>query len=137
MSKRVEELFLFDIVVSILKIKYIINKFDSPIDLKYDFIHWDSVIREYEIIGEATNNLLKSDILDKKHRVVVDFRNVLIHAYFGISEDEVWDISQSFLDEYLELILLKIDKNRDLVDEIIRENSHLPFVIEFLSKHFN
>jgi len=133
MSKRVAELFLLDIIVSILKIKYVISKFESAEALKYDFIHWDSVIREYEIIGEATNNLLKANILDKTQRAVVDFRNVLIHAYFGISEDEVWEISHGFLDAYLELISSKIDKESLLIQDMIKENQHLPFVVDFFT----
>jgi len=120
MSKRVLELFLFDIVVSILKIKYIISKFDNALDLKYDFIHWDSVIREYQIIGEATNHLLKAEVLDKNKRAIVDFRNVLVHAYFGISEDEIWDMSHNFLDKYLELIVSKIDKDSILLQDVIK-----------------
>jgi uncharacterized protein with HEPN domain len=134
MSKRETELFLFDIVISILKIKYIIAKFQSADALKHDFIHWDSVIREYEIIGEATNNLIKHNILDTQQRAIVDFRNVLIHEYFGISEEEVWDISTNFLDEYQNLIIQKIDSKSTLIDKLIEENQHLIFIVNFLKE---
>jgi hypothetical protein len=49
MSKRIYELFLFDIFVAILKIEYVFNRFDDAEKLKYNFISWDSVIREFEI----------------------------------------------------------------------------------------
>ena len=81
MSKRVYELFLFDIYIAILKIEYVSNKFQNAESLKYDFISWDSVIREFEIIGEATNTLIKNNFLDKENQVVVDLRNLLIHHY--------------------------------------------------------
>jgi uncharacterized protein with HEPN domain len=134
MSKRESELFLLDIIISILKIQYIISKFESADKLKYDFIHWDSVIREYEIIGEATNNLIKLGLLDTKQRAVVDFRNVLIHEYFGISEEEVWDISRNFLNEYLEVIEQKLPKKSSLIADIIEENKHLDFIVEHFKK---
>ena len=131
MSKRESELFLLDIIISILKIQYIVSKFESADKLKYDFIHWDSIIREYEIIGEATNNLIKSGVLDANQRAVVDFRNVLIHEYFGISEEEVWDISTNFLGEYLKVIKQKLPKKSFLISDIIEENKHLDFVVEY------
>jgi uncharacterized protein with HEPN domain len=83
------ELFLFDIIVAISKIEYAVSKFDNPNDLKHDFMAWDSVIREFEIIGEASKHLLKSELLAEDYRSVVDFRNVLIHGYFGIDEDNI------------------------------------------------
>jgi uncharacterized protein with HEPN domain len=134
MSKREYELFLFDIVISILKIKYVISKFDNASELKYDFIHWDSVIREYEIIGEATNKLIKVDILSIEQRSIVNFRNILIHEYFGISEEEIWDISTNFIDDYLEIISNKINKNSKLFDGIIEENKHLDFISNYLQR---
>jgi len=57
-TDRIKELFLYDIIVAIAKIKYIANKFDNPEDLKYDFLHWDSIIREFEaVLNIAKNNL--------------------------------------------------------------------------------
>lgn len=84
MSKRLIELFLFDIIVAISKIEHVASSFDSADDLKYDFMAWDTVIREFEIVGEASKHLLESRLLESDHRPVVDFRNVLIHEYFGI-----------------------------------------------------
>ncbi len=72
MSKRVYELFLFDIYVAILKIDYVAKNFKDSQSLKYDFIAWDSVIREFEIIGEAANILIKNDYLSSETQIVVD-----------------------------------------------------------------
>lgn len=52
-----------------------------------------SLVKELEIIGEAANNISK-DCQDRypqvPWRVIVGMRNRLIHAYFGIDYDVVW-----------------------------------------------
>ncbi len=54
----------------------------------------DAVIREIEIIGEATKNL--STGFRNKHsnipwRQIAGMRDKLIHAYFGVDIEAVWD----------------------------------------------
>lgn len=66
MSKRFWEFFLFDILVAILKIKEVAKNFRNAEELKRDFVAWDSVIREFEIIGEATGKLMKAGILPRE-----------------------------------------------------------------------
>lgn len=85
-------------------------------------LEWDATIREFEIIGEAANNLIKADIFGEEKRVIVDFRNILIHKYFGIDEEEVWQIIQNISElekEILELIK-KIDID-DIVSKVEQE----------------
>lgn len=54
----------------------------------------DAVVRELEIIGEASNNL---SIKFQQHhskiqwRRMKDMRNFLIHQYFGVNIKVVWD----------------------------------------------
>jgi uncharacterized protein with HEPN domain len=52
-----------------------------------------SLVKELEIIGEAANNISKG-CQDRypqvSWRAVVGMRNRLIHAYFGIDYDVVW-----------------------------------------------
>jgi uncharacterized protein with HEPN domain len=71
MSKRLYELFLFDILIAILKIENVVARFDKPEKFKYDFVAWDSVIREFEIIGEATKILINMKILDEDNRKIL------------------------------------------------------------------
>lgn len=73
MSKRYWKLFLFDILVAILKIKEVAKNFKDAEELKRNFVAWDSVIREFEIIGEATGKLIKAGILPRECREIVDF----------------------------------------------------------------
>jgi uncharacterized protein with HEPN domain len=54
----------------------------------------DAVVRELEIIGEASRNL--SDSFQDDHSEIAWYkikaiRNVLIHEYFGIDLKVVWD----------------------------------------------
>ncbi len=139
MSKRVFELFLFDIFIAILKIEEVAKKFNNAEALKHSFMAWDSVIREFEIIGEAANHLIKNGILDEENRVVVDFRNLLIHHYFGIDADEIWNVIQNDLFDFKEIILYKIEKiehdlKTELLFEVELENKHLSFITKKLKE---
>lgn len=65
-------------------------------DYRDDPMLASAVERQFEIIGEALNRLLKLDpsfelrITDARR--IVDFRNILIHAYDVVDEQVVWDI---------------------------------------------
>lgn len=60
-----------------------------------------AVERQFEIIGEALNRLLKVDpelgksITD--HRRIVEFRNRLIHGYANVDGETVWAILETML----------------------------------------
>ncbi len=58
-TDRAIELFMFDCIIAITKIKKVASKFNKAQDLLHSFTDWDSVIREFEIIGEASKYLLK------------------------------------------------------------------------------
>ena len=58
----------------------------------------DGVIRQLEIIGEASRNL--SDEFRAKHsdlpwQQIIGLRNRLIHAYFDVNLGIIWDIIQN------------------------------------------
>lgn len=55
----------------------------------------DGVVRQLEIIGEASNNL--SEEFQEKHLEIpwgqiIGLRNRIVHAYFDINLDIAWDI---------------------------------------------
>jgi uncharacterized protein with HEPN domain len=59
-----------------------------------------AVIREFEIIGEAVGKLpddLKQAYPDVEWQDIKDFRNLLIHEYFGVDWEIVWKIVQEDL----------------------------------------
>jgi uncharacterized protein with HEPN domain len=139
MSKRDPYLFLFDIYVAILKIEKVSSSYQNAQKLKHDFMAWDSIVREFEIIGEATRHLIDADIFTAEYRAIVDFRNVLIHAYFGIDEDEVWHIVQHHLHEIKDVVTntikhLNNEIKMQYLKDILDENQHHVFITDALKK---
>ncbi len=58
----------------------------------------DAVVRELEIIGEASNNLteeFRQKYADMSWRRMKDMRNFLIHEYFGVNAKVVWETCQN------------------------------------------
>ncbi len=77
-------------------------------DLKYqDFVNnyekQDAVIRRLEIMGEAIRNI-PEEFLDNYPEIpwrdIVDFRNVLIHEYFDVNIERVWETIQKDIPEF-------------------------------------
>ena len=131
------EMFIFDIYIAILKIKKVVSEFNNVQDLLYDFTKWDSVIREFEIIGEASKYLLKSSLLNKDYQVVVDFRNQIAHGYFGIDQDIVWTIIHNDIIPFEKAIIELINHiepnlKNELLDSFIKDNHYLDFIVEKL-----
>ncbi|MEK7794305.1 MAG: DUF86 domain-containing protein [Candidatus Hydrogenedentota bacterium] len=85
---------LKDIRVSCEKIGRFIEGLD------YDaFVHdartYDAVIRNLEIIGEATR-LARAELISAapeiEWRKIVELRNIVAHQYFGIDNQIIWDV---------------------------------------------
>jgi len=113
MYKRDISLYIIDIFIAIDKIKRYTANINSADNFKWSELEWDATIRELEIIGEATNSLIKNKILEnKEYRKIVDFRNILAHEYFGIDEDEVWDVITYKLDNFFQNLLQLIKKDK-------------------------
>jgi uncharacterized protein with HEPN domain len=58
----------------------------------------DAVVRNLEIIGEAAKQLpadLRRQAPDVEWTKIAGLRDILIHAYFGIDLDIVWDVVQN------------------------------------------
>jgi uncharacterized protein with HEPN domain len=130
------EFYLVDIFIAIDKIKRYIQPFKSATELLYDEKSWDAVIRELEIIGEATNKLLKYDFLENDYRIIVDFRNIIVHEYFGINENIVWEVVNEYLDEFKQK-LINESKKLDLslaIKAAKKENKHNKNVLNFLKE---
>lgn len=82
-------------------------------DFRLDRMRYSAVIREFEIIGEAVGKL--DDHLKENHPEIAwqdikDFRNLLIHEYFGVDLEIVWNVIQNDLPPLYETIV-KIDKD--------------------------
>lgn len=79
--------------------------------------HWqDAVIRQLEIVGEATKHLsgdLRSRHPEVPWRRIAGLRDILIHNYMGVDIGAVWEITQVGIPELKEH-LLRILENVDL-----------------------
>lgn len=136
---RPVEMFVFDIYIAILKIEDTSSKFDNVQDLLYSYVHWDSVIREFEIIGEASKYLIKDELFSKKYQVLVDFRNKITHEYFGIDQDVVWLIIFNDLDEIKSIVIelvnnIELGLKQELIESFIEDNRYLKFVVKKLEE---
>lgn len=91
---RSQLLYLNDISEAAANIRSYVGT--MPFDeFKNDRMRIDAVVRNFEIIGEATKNLsgdLKTRYPKTDWRSVAGFRDTLIHGYFGIDLEILWDI---------------------------------------------
>ena len=130
-------LYITDIFIAINKIQRYTHKFLDADTLRWSEMEWDATIRELEIIGEATRVLIASDILEnKKYRKIVDFRNIIAHGYFGLDEEEVFDVIRKKLKPFEEeLINLSVQSNIDIEESlllVIQENIRVDALVEYL-----
>jgi len=113
MSERNLSLLLLDIKISIDKI------LDYTKGMTFDAYEADpktkdAVERNFEIIGEAASRI--PDDFKNKHphiewRIIKDFRNFIIHEYFGINNQIVWDIIQYRLADLLKEVSILMESN--------------------------
>jgi uncharacterized protein with HEPN domain len=113
MSERNTQLLLSDIALSIQKILEYTQTMSYE-DYENDSRTKDAVERNFEIIGEAASRIPEE--FKKTHpqiewRIIKDFRNFIIHEYFGIDNQIVWDIVENRLPELKERISLLISKS--------------------------
>lgn len=72
----------------------------------------DAVIRELEIIGEASHNLssqFKQENPEIQWRRMKDMRNFLIHEYFGVNTKVVWDTCQKDIPLFKDFVNKTLD----------------------------
>jgi uncharacterized protein with HEPN domain len=101
MSKRPIDLLLNDICQAIDRIEqYIENlSFDA---FSEDQKSVDAVVRNLEIIGEAANRFpdeLKEKYSEIEWYKVVGLRHRIVHEYFGVDLEIIWQILQKDLPE--------------------------------------
>jgi uncharacterized protein with HEPN domain len=106
MSKRGNVELLSDIKEAITRIRTYIKGM-SYREFLDDIKTQDAVVRNLEIIGEATKNLsdeLKSEYPGIPWKQQARLRDRLIHHYSGVNYDIVWDIATEELPEVLHQI---------------------------------
>ena len=92
-GKRDYVLFLEDILNAIEKIERYRRDLTFESLSKNEMVV-DAVLRNFEVIGEAAKNVperVRRKYPSVEWKEAIGFRNVLIHDYFGIDLEAVWD----------------------------------------------
>ena len=101
MSRRPVDLLIEDVWEAMEKIERYVSGLDHDAFVK-DEKTVDSVVRNLEIIGEATNRL-PADFKAKHPQIewhkIVGLRHRIVHDYFGIDLEIIWEITQKDLPE--------------------------------------
>jgi uncharacterized protein with HEPN domain len=106
MNERTWRLFLEDLVESIEKIDKYIDGMDYD-SFAGDEKTVDAVVRNLEIVGEASKNIpdsIKAEHSEIPWHRMSGLRNVLAHEYFGIDLNIIWKIIKENLPEVMPLL---------------------------------
>jgi uncharacterized protein with HEPN domain len=90
---------LEDIVEAIRKIRSYTTSLSFQ-TFSSDVKTFDAVIRNLEIIGEAIKGVpedVRSRYMDVEWKRIAGLRDILIHEYFGVDVEIIWDIIQNKL----------------------------------------
>lgn len=116
--KRDVNLYVKDILEAMESIEKFVEDMTFE-DFKSDDKTSSAVIRKFEIIGEATKNIpesIKRKYPDIPWKEMASFRDKLIHLYFGIKYEIVWDtikIEMPKLKPKIKEILSNIQRGRE------------------------
>lgn len=115
-ENRTYRMYLEDMNLAMERIAEYIHGY-SFVKFKQDYKTVDAVIRNFEIIGEASKNLpseLKEKHPDVPWNEMYLLRNKVSHEYFGIEHEIIWDVASNYLPE-----------NRKQIEEILKaEKKH-------------
>ena len=101
MYKRDQIFFLEDILEAIERIEEYTEDMDYK-DFKNDRKTVDAVLRNLEVIGEAVKNLsedIKKRYPEIEWRRIAGMRDRLIHGYFGVNLQIIWETIQKRIPE--------------------------------------
>ncbi len=83
-------------------------------DFVHDDLHYDAVLRNLEIIGEAVKHISEEQrqkYSQVKWRKIAGFRDIVTHNYFGVNDEIVWDIVENEILALLAQIKLMLGEN--------------------------
>lgn len=114
--KKDNSLFLNHILGAIEDIEEFIKDTVSVEDFVTDKKTHGAILRSFQIIGEAANNL-DEDFIESNPDIewekVIGMRNFIIHEYFGVDLNIVWDTIKEDLPTFKENIKKLIEKATD------------------------
>ena len=94
MNKKDDSIFIMHILESITAIEDFSKNLTRE-KLGSDRLRQSAIVREIEIIGEASKNI-SADFKNKHNEIpwkgIIGTRDKVIHHYFGINLDVIWEI---------------------------------------------
>ncbi len=108
-------IFIKHILESIEKIGLFCKDFTKD-KLKKDDLRQSAIVRELEVIGEAVKNLPKA--FRERYRNIewkklAGLRDKLIHHYFGIDLDIIWEVLEKDLPKLKKNIIFILSKEKN------------------------
>ena len=93
------DVYLEDILLSISRIYEYIGEMEFA-EFKRNYLVVDAVVRNFEIIGEASKNVPEN--IRHKYpfipwKKMIGLRNLITHEYFGIDYEMIWTITKENL----------------------------------------
>ena len=76
---------------------------------------YDAVVRNLEIIGEAAKQIpegIRGELSQIEWKKIAGMRDMLIHAYFGIDNDILWDVVQDKVPHLLNVVRSFLDEKK-------------------------
>jgi uncharacterized protein with HEPN domain len=97
--KKDDSVYLHHIIDAFMQIEYYIDGISHEEFLSNKLLQ-DGVIRQLEVMGEAARNLsddLRNEYPQVPWRQMIGLRNRMIHAYFNVNLQIIWEIVQGDL----------------------------------------
>ena len=111
---RDESLYLADIQESCEKVLRF-TKGMTYKDFIHDDLHFDAVLRNLEIIGEAVKNVseeTRQKYPNVKWRKIAGFRDIVAHEYFGVNDETVWDVVENEIPALLTIVKVMLGEKK-------------------------
>jgi uncharacterized protein with HEPN domain len=113
----VEREFIFyleDMLQSMNRIEEYLGELDYK-SFKMNYLVVDAIIRNLEIIGEASKNVPKN--IKEKYpqiplRKMYGLRNLIAHKYFGIDYEMIWEITKNNLPQNKTDLAIILEKEK-------------------------
>lgn len=100
-ENRTYRMYLEDMNLAMERIAEYIHGY-SFIQFKHDYKTVDAVIRNFEVIGEASKKIpkeFKNNHTEIPWNEMYLLRNKVSHEYFGIDYEIIWDVASNYLPE--------------------------------------
>jgi len=117
--KREYRLYIDDILEAVEKIEKYVEDLSFD-EFTEDTKTIDAVIRNFQIIGEATKRIpeeVKGKYVDIPWKEMAGMRDKLVHEYFGVKLDVLWKTIKNRLPELKSLIKEVLEKMNKEIGE--------------------